>query len=77
MAGVRVTGMMSMEDTKEKNEYKREARNKIISNWKNKEMYGQFSREMPDNTDGQKAWEWTKKSNLKVETETLIFAAQE
>jgi len=40
-------------------------------------MYGQFLREMPETVDKDKTWDWTKKSDLKVETEALIFAAQE
>ena len=40
-------------------------------------MYGQFLREMPEIVDKNKTWKWTRKSDLKVETEALIFAAQE
>ena len=40
-------------------------------------MYGQFLREMPETVDKDKTWERTRKSDLKVETEALIFAAQE
>ena len=36
-------------------------------------MYGQFLREMPGLVDKDKTWEWTSKSDLKVETEALIF----
>ena len=40
-------------------------------------MYGQFLREMPETVDKDKTWEWTRKIDLEVETEALIFAAQE
>ena len=40
-------------------------------------MYGQFVREIPETVDKDKTWERTKKSDLKFETEALIFAAQE
>ena len=40
-------------------------------------MYGQFLGEMPEIVDKDKTWEWTSKSDLKVETEALIFSAQE
>ena len=30
---------------------------------------------MPETVDKDKTWEWTRKSDLKVETEALIFAA--
>ena len=32
---------------------------------------------MPETVDKDKTWEWTRKSDLIVETEALIFAAQE
>ena len=31
---------------------------------------------MPETVDKDKTWEWTRKSDLTVETEALIFAAQ-
>ena len=32
---------------------------------------------MPETVDKAKTWKWTEKGDLKVETEALIFAAQE
>ena len=32
---------------------------------------------MPETVDKDKTWEWTRKIDLEVETEALIFAAQE
>ena len=40
-------------------------------------MYVQLLCEMPEQVDKDRTWEWMKKSDLKVETEALIFAAQE
>ena len=40
-------------------------------------MYGQFLREMPGTVDKDNTWEWTRKIDLEVETEALIFGAQE
>ena len=40
-------------------------------------MLVQLLREMPEIVDKDKIWEWTRKSDLKVETEALIFEAQE
>ena len=40
-------------------------------------MYGQFNCEMKDEIDRRKTWKWVVKSDLKVQTEALIFAAQE
>ena len=44
---------------------------------KKKKRYGQFLQEMPETVDKDKTWDWARKSDLKVETEALIFAAQE
>ena len=43
--------------------------------WKNKKMYGQFVREMPE-TDEKETWYWLRKADLKVETEAMLCAAQ-
>ena len=42
-------------------------------------MHGQLLPEMPGTIiiDKVKIWKWTRKGDLKVETEALIFAAQE
>lgn len=40
-------------------------------------MYGQFQRHMPETTDAEQTWSWLRSSDLKVQTEGLICAAQE
>ena len=77
MAGVRKIKILDSEGAKEKNEFKRDRQNASLNRWTEKKMYGQFLREMPETVDKDKTWEWTRKSDLKVETEALIFAAQE
>ena len=42
-----------------------------------KENYGQFVREMPEEIDKDLSWKWLMQSDLKVQTETTICAAQE
>ena len=76
MAVVRKIKILDSEGAKEKNEFKRDRQNASLNRWKEKN-YGQFLREMPETVDKDKTWEWTRKSDLKVETEALIFAAQE
>ena len=66
-----------MRGQREKNGFKRDRQNASLNRWKEKKMYGQFLREMTDTVDKDKTWERTRKSDLKVETEGLIFAAQE
>ena len=40
-------------------------------------MYGQFVREMPETTDDREKWNCLRKANLKVETEAMLYVAQE
>ena len=40
-------------------------------------MYGQFSREMKNEVEIRRSWKWVVKSDLKIQTEALISAAQE
>ena len=45
--------------------------------WKNKGMYGQFVREMLETADENDTWNLLRKANLNLETEAMLFAAQE
>lgn len=76
IADVKNTDAIDTENTKDKVKFKRKLRNGNLREWKEKRMYGQFIREMPDTTNKAKAWEWLRKSHQKVETEALICAAQ-
>ena len=40
-------------------------------------MYGQFLREMPEQVDKNKTWNWLVRSDLKVDIDILLCAAQE
>ena len=59
------------------NEFKKKVANDLEKNWMGKKMYGQFVREMPENVDKGKTWQWLSKSDLKVQTVALLCAAQE
>ena len=43
----------------------------------NKRMYGQLVREMPETIDEKETWYWLRKTELKVETKAMLWAAQE
>ena len=40
-------------------------------------MHGQFVREMPETADENDTWNLLRKANLNLETEAMLFAAQE
>ena len=46
-------------------------------NWKEKLIYGQFIRDMPEGTDKEKSWLWLRKCNLKIPKEALICSVQQ
>ena len=77
LAGVRGIGILNSDAAKEKRVFKQERQNATLNRWKEKKMHGQFLRDMPETVDKDKIWEWTRKSDLKIGTEALIFAAQE
>ena len=45
--------------------------------WPEKRMYGQSVREIPEEIDKDLSWKWLVQSDLKVQTEATICAAQE
>ena len=74
---VKKSKLIDVEECKEKKEYKRETIEQLEDKWKKKVMYGQYYREMTEVADCKNSWRWLQKSDLKSETEALIFAAQE
>ena len=77
LKGVRASRIIETENVVEKEELKENLSRIAKTNWHGKKMYGQFSREMKDEIDRRRTWIWVVKSDLKVQTEALIFAAQE
>ena len=75
--GVKLVNVMDTEDVVSKDEFKRRWMNNKEHGWKEKIMYGQFVRDMPESTDQKKTWEWLRKADLKIQTESLLCAAQE
>ena len=58
-------------------EFKKQKLQKLKQNWCEKKMHGRFVREMPEKVDKDKTWQWLSKSDLKIGTEALLYAAQE
>ena len=75
--GIRTSGTIETEGTISKSEFKRQNAQELKKKWTEKRMYGQFIREMPEKVDKDKTWNWLLRSDLKVETEALLCAAQE
>ena len=75
--GVRASGTIETKGIVSKCEFKRHKAQELKQKWTEKRMYGQFIREMPEKVDKDKTWNWLVRSDLKVETEALLCAAQE
>ena len=75
--GVAVAETTNTEDTVTSGEFKKQRTQELKQNWREKKMQGQFVREMPENVDKDKTWQWLSKSDLKIGIEALLCAAQE
>ena len=60
-----------------KEDFKKNNQNEFKNKWHEKRMYGQFVREMHEEIDKDISWKRLVQSNLKVQTEATICAAQE
>ena len=77
LIGARATGVLKTNGCTTKMDFKRNWNEQNLREWKEKRMYGQFVREMPDTVEKEESWRWLRTGDLKVETEALICAAQE
>ena len=75
--GVRFADVIDTSDVRRSDEFKKFQVYEIQQIWKEKVIYGQLIREMPESTDAKETWEWLRSAGLKMETETLLCAAQE
>ena len=56
---------------------KKNIQDKRIKKWNEKRMYGQFLRDTSAKVDKELSWRWLRKGDLKIQTESLLCAAQE
>ena len=77
ITGVCASGTIETDGIMNKMDFKRQRTQELEQKWTEKRMYGQFLREMPEKVDKNKTWDWLIRSDLKVETEALLCAAQE
>ena len=77
LKGVKKVGIVKTENLMEKEDFKKNSQNESKNKWREKRTYGEFVREMPEEIDKDLSWRWLGQSDLKVQTETTICAAQE
>ena len=56
---------------------KKNIQDERIKKWNEKRIYGQFLRDTSAKVVKELSWRWLKKGDLKIETESLLCAAQE
>eukprot|EP00795_Rhopilema_esculentum_P003517 gene3517-biopygen1669 len=76
MSKVRDLGAMNTEEAVAPNEHKNETKRRLEKRWKDKPMYGQFTKNT-DGIDWEKSWSWLRNGDLKGCTEALVCSAQE
>ena len=74
--GVRFADVIDTNEVRRSDEFKKLQMYERQQSWKEKVMYGQFIREMPESTDAKETWKWLS-AGLKIQTEALLCAAQE
>ena len=77
LKGIKRVGVVKTENLIEKEDFKKNSQNEFKNKWHEKRMYGQFAREMPEEIDKDLSWKRLLQSDLKVQTEAMISAAQE
>ena len=75
--GMKAARTIEYNDTVNKKKFKQRWMWERKELWKNKRMYGQFVRQIPETIDEKETQSWLRKADLKVETEAMLYAAQE
>lgn len=79
--GVEAEETIKCNDTVNKKTFKQWWMSEKKELWKNKKIYGQFVREIPEKKDEKETWYWLRKASWnklkQVETEAMLCATQE
>ena len=75
--GEKHASILKLRESASKKNFKKSLNEKRVENWKEKQIYGQFIRDMPESTDKERSWLWLRKCDLKIVSEALICTAQE
>ena len=56
LQGLKHVRILNYKESVSKKDFKKSPNENRVENWKEKQMYGQFIRDMPDGTDKEKSW---------------------
>ena len=77
LKGVKKVGIINTKNLSDRKDFKKNSQNEFRDRWPGKKMYGKFAREMPEEINEDLSWQWLVQSDLKVQSEATICAAQE
>ena len=77
LQGVKHVRILKFKESVSKKDFKKSLNEKRVENWKEKQIYGQFIRDMPEDKDKERSWLWLKNYDLKIPSQALIYSAQE
>ena len=56
LQGMKHVRILKLRESVSKKDFKKSLNENRVEHWKEKQMYGQFIRDMPDGTDKEKSW---------------------
>ena len=56
LQGMKHVRILKLRESVSKKDFKKSLNENRVENWREKQMYGQFIRDMPDGTDKEKSW---------------------
>ena len=56
LQGMKHVRILKLRESVSKKDFKKSLNENRVENWKEKQMYGQFIKDMPDGTDKEKSW---------------------
>ena len=77
LQGVKHVTILKFRESVSKTDFKKPLNGKRIQNWKEKQIFGQFIKDISEDTGKEKCWRWLRKCDLKIPSEALICFAQE
>ena len=77
LQGVTHVSILKLRESVSKKDFNKSLNEKRKENWKERQMYGHFIKDMPEDTDREKSWLWLGKCDLKIPSEALTCSAQE
>ena len=77
LQGLKHVRILKFKESVSYKDFKISLNEKSVEDWKEKQMCGQFIRDVPEGPDKERYWLWLRKCDLEIPSEALICFAQE